>query len=297
MFGFSRQSRHRKSSRIASRRANRLGPRFEPLEDRRLLTTFNVTTTIDRLDTANVTLAHPKAADGTLSLREAIYLANLNTGVTDNVVLKKGTYKITIAGDGEDDNATGDFDILDSINIKNASGAKPIVDGNGFDRVFDVRAGSSISVSAEFRGLTIRGGNVDGDGGGVHGSATPSNLMFVDTTITNNQASGSGGGIFNGGGSTNLLRSHVDNNSAQAEGGGIFQGDGYTSLVTLTKSTLNSNSAGEGGGGIRDTSGDGVSFVCSQIKNNQAYGGKGGGAAFGGGCDRGYLDRKRQHGH
>ena len=279
MVGFSRQTPRKRNAKANSRRLNRTWARFESLEDRRLLTIFNVTTTIDRLDTANVTLAHPKAADGTLSLREAIYLSNLHTGVTDTVVLKKGTYKITIAGDGEDNDATGDFDILESIIIKNASGAKPVVDGNGFDRVFDVLNPSGPGVvAAEFDGLTIRGGNVEGDGGGVHGLATPSNLTFVDTTITNNQASGSGGGIFNGGGNTNLLRSHVDNNSAQSEGGGIFQGAGYTSLVTLTKSTLNSNSAAEGGGGIRDTAEDGVNFICSQIKNNQAYGGKGGGA-------------------
>ncbi len=217
MFGFRHQTPRKRIPKTTSRGLNRIGPRFEPLEDRRLLTTFNVTTTIDRLDTANVTLAHPKSADGTLSLREAIYLSNLHTGVTDTVVLKKGTYKITISGDGEDNDATGDFDILESIIIKNASGAKPIIDGNGFDRVFDVLNPSGPGVvAAEFDGLTIRGGNVDGDGGGVHGLATPANLTFTDTTITNNQASGNGGGVYNGGGSLNLLRTHVDNNSAQS---------------------------------------------------------------------------------
>jgi len=67
-----------------------------------------VTTTADELN-----------ADGDCSLREAIQAANTDTAVdacpagsgADTIVVPAGTYAISIAGTGEDANATGDFDI------------------------------------------------------------------------------------------------------------------------------------------------------------------------------------------
>ena len=75
--------------------------KFELLEDRRLLTTYHVTTTADVVD----------PLDGKLSLREAIDLANAHPG-PDVIVLKAlphDSYKITIAGGGEDNNANRRF--------------------------------------------------------------------------------------------------------------------------------------------------------------------------------------------
>src|SRR5262249_41039443 len=55
-------------------------PRLELLEDRRVPSTFTVTTTADDLDGG--TLANPAGPDGTLSLREAITAANMSAGST-----------------------------------------------------------------------------------------------------------------------------------------------------------------------------------------------------------------------
>ncbi len=120
------------SKKRSVRLRGRWARKFEVLEDRRLLTTYHVTTTAD--------LVNP--LDGKLSLREAIDLANAHPGA-DTIVLKAGpnAYKITIAGGGEDNNATGDFDILDDLTIKSAGSGFPTVGGNRLDRVFNIPAG------------------------------------------------------------------------------------------------------------------------------------------------------------
>src|SRR5260370_41443360 len=58
--------------------------RLELLEDRRVPSTFTVTTTADDLDGG--ALSNPAGPDGTLSLREAITVTNLSPG-TDTLAL------------------------------------------------------------------------------------------------------------------------------------------------------------------------------------------------------------------
>src|SRR5262249_42127376 len=74
-------------------------PSIESLEDRRVPTTFFVTTVADVVD----------RTDGVLSLREAIKAANLHPG-PDTIRLQGDTYQITRLG--ADNNNSGDFDIL-----------------------------------------------------------------------------------------------------------------------------------------------------------------------------------------
>ena len=122
-------------------------------------------------------------------------LANLSPGA-DTIVLPTGVFKITIPGTNEDANQKGDFDILDNLTIKPASGAQPVIDGNGMDRVFDIPSGHD-KFSVEFDGLIIRGGNVNDEGGGIDADGSGIALTLVDTTVTGNQATSSGGGIDN----------------------------------------------------------------------------------------------------
>src|SRR5207237_5057949 len=79
-FRFSR--RLRESFRRFNAKRPTCQPRLEILEDRRVPSTFTVTTTADDLDGG--TLANPAGPDGTLSLREAITVANLSAG-TDTI--------------------------------------------------------------------------------------------------------------------------------------------------------------------------------------------------------------------
>src|SRR5262245_26723783 len=75
-------------------------PQLEVLEDRLTPAPLLVTT---RADVVN-------EGDGKLSLREAISRANA-TEERDTIVLPAGVYEIARAGPGDDDNASGDFDI------------------------------------------------------------------------------------------------------------------------------------------------------------------------------------------
>ena len=70
MFGYNRRRISKHRSKVTRQRRHRIGRKFEPLEDRRLLTVYNVTTVADLVD----------PLDGKLSLREAIDLANAHPG-------------------------------------------------------------------------------------------------------------------------------------------------------------------------------------------------------------------------
>ncbi len=54
---------------------------------------------------------------GDCSLREAILAANSSVGV-DTIDLPAGTYSLSITGNGENGNLTGDLDISESVNDK-----------------------------------------------------------------------------------------------------------------------------------------------------------------------------------
>ncbi|HLJ93131.1 MAG TPA: CSLREA domain-containing protein, partial [Gemmataceae bacterium] len=114
--------------RLLRRRLN-----FEFLEDRLAPAVFNVNSLAD--------IFNPPA--GLVTLRSAIQAANTTPGDNTINLTLPGTYKITIAGSGEDSNATGDFDILGkagggNLTIQNTSNGKVVVDGNHLDRVFDI---------------------------------------------------------------------------------------------------------------------------------------------------------------
>src|SRR5262245_15010671 len=130
------------------------------LEDRLAPATFNVTTTLDVVD----------PADGKRSLREAITAANNNPATeVDVIVLPAGEFKIALSnpgGTGENDNATGDFDIKGSVTIRGAGAGQTFIDGQRLDRVFDVLGTVPSSIKVVLEKLTVRNGGA-GDGGGM----------------------------------------------------------------------------------------------------------------------------------
>ena len=161
-------------------------------------------------------------ADGKLSLREAITVANTTAGA-DMIVLPAGVFKITLAGAGENGNATGDFDITGTVTIRGAGAGLTIIDGQQLDRVFDVAGTAPSSIKVVLQRLTVRNGNVTGHGGGIRvGNA---DLVVRDCVVTGNRASAAGGGISNGAapgtGNVTLVRTTVARNVAGTNGGGI----------------------------------------------------------------------------
>ena len=181
------------------------------------------------------------------TLREAITAANARHG-KDKVVLKGGKkYKLSIPGGDEHQNATGDLNILDPLNIT-AKGKKPAtVNAKGIDRVF--RPESVVT----FKNLKITGGNADGGGGGI--LMIGGKLKLIHCQLTRNKAT-NGAGIETGGdGGAKLIvnQSTIDHNTATVSDGaglGIYVGN-TAKIMNSTIAGNKSNSTtgpGEGGG-------------------------------------------------
>ena len=177
------------------------------------------------------------------SLREAIIAANAY-GVDAVVSIPAGTYTLSINGTGEDGAATGDLDITANIRIAGAGREQTIIDANGIDRVFDMRASAAI----EF--LSVTGGIAPNseDGGGIRmDSSTPySNLDLFDVAIYGNSTSASGGGISIDNNSASLIFSEIYGNTA-TNGAGINFVDGY---MALSETHIHDNDATANGGGL-----------------------------------------------
>src|SRR4051812_26942966 len=125
------------------------------------------------------TAADSLAADGACSLREAVIAANSDLprsgcpaglGV-DTIELPAGTYVRSIGGFGENAAAAGDLDLTSNVTIHGAGAAVTTVDGARKDRVFDVVAGTVVTLE----GITVAGGGAPGGANGDNGFPTGSN--------------------------------------------------------------------------------------------------------------------------
>jgi CSLREA domain-containing protein len=214
------------------------------------------------------------------SLREAITAANDNTSfggcpagfADDTISLPDGTYKITRAGAGEDDNASGDFDVkgTNALDIQPSdSQAHVVIDGNGLDRVFDKHSTNQLHLLA----LQIEGGKLTQveDGAGVRdlvgvltvenstitGNETVqqggaiadyANVQMINSTIVDNKADGNGGGIYvTSNGSLVAESSTIYGNQADADASGTGYGGGFAEAGGLNVSLTNVLLAGNSG--------------------------------------------------
>ncbi len=176
------------------------------------------------------------------SLREAITAANGRPGA-DRVVLGRGRYRMEIPGNGNDDNATGDFDIVDEVKILGRGAKRTTVDGVGIDRVFSLLTFSPHSLE----GMTIRGGSAAGSvGGGVF--IGPSDATFRDLVVKDNTAT-HGAGISSVSTDLRIIRSTLKNNLADGRGGALRLRSGVqVPEASIVASTIENNSAASGGG-------------------------------------------------
>jgi hypothetical protein len=169
-----------------SSRRHRNRPALEIFESRTLLTTVIDVTTFD--DVVN-------PADGLISLREAVSLANTSEDPDAVINLQAGTYLIALAGSGEDDNATGDFDVYKTLQIVGQDLDVTIINANDLDRIFDVHAGTRFTMT----NLSLYNGFVRGGGGGIR-TLVPVTLTNVLFSGNEARAAGSFDHTANGGG-------------------------------------------------------------------------------------------------
>jgi uncharacterized repeat protein (TIGR01451 family) len=217
------------------------------------------------------------AAQTPVDCNEASLRAGIDSATTGAVLVLPDNCTITLTGAaGEEFNESGDLDIgtntaATSLTIQGAGPGRTIIDGNGVDRVIDVKAGKSLTL----RGLTLRNG--DGtkspslQGGGIyHGGAT---LTLENVAVTGNTGS-QGGGIFAATGPVNLTSVTLSgNHTTSAEGGGLF----VNAQANLTNVTVSGNTATGEGGGIYVGGSGTVTLTQLTIAGNSAAGMGGGG--------------------
>jgi CSLREA domain-containing protein len=228
------------------------------------------TFTVTRLDDPS-----PGVCDSDCSLREAVRAANSGSG-GDTISIPAGHYRLTIGGPGEDAAATGDLDLTKNVTIAGSGARATVIDAGGGDRVFDVRGGATALISD----VTITGGFVDGDGGGI---ASAGVLTLARDTVSGNHAllasNGNGGGI-DSSGTLTLTQTEVSGNGAYNGGGINFGG-----TLSLTNSTVSANTAGGpgsngDGGGISGSGGATLTATGATILGNSAFNGMGSGGGI-----------------
>jgi hypothetical protein len=165
------------------------------------------------------------------SLRQAVTSSNTCRGV-QTIHIPNGTYTLSLTGTNEDANRTGDLDIIDSVNILGSGGT--VVDGNAADRVFDIQAGATVSMSS----LSVKNGygGFGNNGAGIRNQGV---LTATDLSIESNHFTigGNGGaGLFNRGVASISRSAIVSNFSEEGAGGITSYGD-----LTLDNVTISGN--------------------------------------------------------
>jgi predicted outer membrane repeat protein len=230
------------------RRSRSFRPWFDLLENRLAPAVYTVTNLSDAV-------VPPSGLD----LRQAIHLANdpANAGSTINFAVN-GT--ITLV--------QGQLDITQPMTITGAGHTVAVSGANRF-RDFNITTPGTVTIDH----LTIKDGNVQGNGGGINDTSPYSILNLSADQIIFNRASGNGGGVYSEGIVNVSAGTLVDGNHAGGFGGGIYAGRN----LTVTSSTITNNDALAGGGIYQNGTGTTVRLINSTVRINRANSGNGGG--------------------
>lgn len=251
---------------------------IEALERRQLLSAVVVNTIAD---TTNL------PGSGTVSLRDAIAVANSSSAPTDisfDPTVFATPQKIMLSG--------SELELQNTSEPTTITGpaAGVTISGNNASRVLNVDSGVMAAVS----NVTVTDGNGDGYwgggvlnsgfltltndtisgntagyvGGGIYNSETPgAKLILTDVTIANNSAANDGGGLFND--QTALLTNVTISSNSAPIGGGIVSNFHSEITTNLENITVANNSAVSAGGGILNAGGSGqVSLANTIIAGN-----------------------------
>ena len=149
--------------------------------------------------------------------------------------------------------SAGQLLVAKNVTIVGPGAASLAVDAGGASRVFYLQAGATGDIVMS--GLTISGGNVTGDGGGIL-VKNAGDSSFDSVVVTGNTATGNGGGIvfpYDGRDhNQSIANSKIFANASGTNGGGVYFGAVLSNSFTQTvsASTIEGNTAAERGGGI-----------------------------------------------
>jgi CSLREA domain-containing protein len=224
--------------------------------------TFTVDSGADAVDANPGDGACASASNG-CTLRAAVQEANAHPDA-DQVDVPAGTYQLTLPGAKDDADLSGDLDVTAPLTVVGAGGRSVVITAeppgtlaSGIDRIFDVLAGGSLTLSK----ATLDGGQAPGPGGIIR-AAGP--LSLSDATVQNGFGA-AGGGIW-ASAPVSLDRVTVTGNHGDP-GGGIVASGGLTAV----NSTVALNYAYGNGGGIAVTGGS-ADIASTTLAMNQASG-------------------------
>jgi len=255
---------------------------FLPWADTAHALTFTVATVIDSPHALPIDeTCTSQLRDKACTLRAAVQAANFASGTHTINLAVAGTYTLTVTGQGEDQAATGDLDILTHVNltIANTSGGTIVISGPGGednDRVFDVASGSPFNIAQfSISDVTIKTGRAKGaNGGGINNGKGA--ILTVTHVILSGNTADSGGGIATAG-ATTLTNVTFSDNGATFFGGGLSSEAVGTegSGLTLHKVTFTNNSAGRvgSGGGLASFGGATLNDVTFDKNRARSHGG------------------------
>jgi CSLREA domain-containing protein len=243
---------------------------------------FYVNSMTDATD-ANIGDGVCASAAGACTLRAAIQETNAAADCSTNpqqtmqtINVQPGTYTL-IAGEGEDNGATGDLDIKTHVTINGAGAQATIVDASQNDRVLDVFSRCTVRIV----GISATNGRITQGGSVGAGIQNRGQLTLDSVSVTNNVAgtnfSLSGGGIYNHQrADLTLLQVVVSGNKATNLSAGIENGGS----LKVYNSTIADNQTivlgGRGSaGGIQNTSGGTAQLIGSTVSGNGAWRGGG----------------------
>ena len=263
------------------------------------------------------TTADVRADDGRCSLREAVTASyeRLPSGAAggecpageggDTIALGAARYELAGAA-GDDNNLSGDIDILGSLTIVGRGASDTIIDVRGLDRVIEIGQNNPGTVAVTIDAIQVTGGkapagagrppstgpgSVTGDtggsgagGGGILNRAT---LTLRNSAVTGNRA-GTGGRGGNANAASGTLGGNPGSAGTGGRGGAGGDGGGFRSdgkLLAIENSTITGNAAGDGGAGGVGFGGDGAagSGSAGGEKAGAGTGGRGGAGGRGGG--------------
>ncbi len=202
--------------------------------------TFTVNSTNDVVDSLpgdGVCETHP--GNGVCTLRAAIMESNALPGA-DRIILPAGDYHLTIPGSGEDESATGDLDINDSLSLIGNQSTDTIIDAlNLQDRAVHIpSAAADVSMS----NVAIRNATSNEDGAGI---ASYASLNLDNVLFYSNFSYGSGGAIFSAA-PLSIYYTVFGQCRANLDGGTIYS----TSYISIDRSPFVQKGSNSSGGAL-----------------------------------------------